>query len=274
MTDMLAIKWADADPAEGTTDLIPRYWFRHDGISEFRQHIVIGKDSAWQAKVRCSITVQGNIVDIDYAGDHADSNIAHGFMVGCTRLRFADETRQGMPAVLWKYPDDVDFSGEWKYVPRDHRTSPAQDTEPFDPKDKTDARKKIERLVAVRQGQSRFRDDLLQAYGGRCAITGCTIEEILQAAHIMPARDGQTNHVQNGLLLRADIHTRFDLDILRIDGDYRIWVPDGVRTNLGIPHEITNHPKREEDRPSREALNERWADAAARCKSPETIESL
>lgn len=257
MTDVFAITWADAGPAEGTTDLIPRYWFRYDGTSQFRQHIVVGKDNAWRVKIRCSVTVSGNIVDIDYAGDHADSNDENGFMLGCMRLEFDGDDRQGTPTVLWKDADQKEFLGHWKYEAEDLRTAPPRDAEPFDPKDKTDGRKKIERLVAVRQGQSRFRDDLLQAYGGRCAITGCTIEEILQAAHIMPHRGEHTNHVQNGLLLRADLHTLFDLDILRIDADYRISTPDCIRAHLDLPNAITNLPDNEEDLPSRDALAER-----------------
>lgn len=260
MTNVFAITWMDAGPAEGTTDLIPRYWFRHDGTSEFRQHIVIGKDDAWREKIRCSVTVNGNIVDIDYGGEHTDSNDQREFIIGCMRLQFDGNDRQGTPAVLWKEAGQEEFLGHWKYVPEDRRTAPTRDAEPFDPKDKTDGRKKIERLIAVRQGQSRFRDDLLQAYGGCCAITGCSIEEILQAAHIMPHRGTHTNHPQNGLLLRADLHTLFDLDILRIDADYRLSVPDGVRAHLGLPDQITNLPANEDDYPSRDALTERWAD--------------
>ena len=34
--------------------------------------------------------------------------------------------------------------------------------------------------------------------------------EVLKAAHIFPYRGPDTNKVENGLLLRADIHTLFD----------------------------------------------------------------
>jgi predicted restriction endonuclease len=42
---------------------------------------------------------------------------------------------------------------------------------------------------------------------------------VLEAAHIFPYRGPQTNHVTNGLLLRADLHVLFDLGLLRIDAD-------------------------------------------------------
>ena len=40
---------------------------------------------------------------------------------------------------------------------------------------------------------------------------------MLEAAHISPYRGEDDNHVENGLLLRSDIHTLFDLDLLGID---------------------------------------------------------
>lgn len=71
--------------------------------------------------------------------------------------------------------------------------------------------------IARRRGQRDFRGSLLDAYAGKCAITGCELREVLEAAHIMPYRGPQTNHIQNGLLLRSDIHTLFDLRLLCIN---------------------------------------------------------
>ncbi len=58
---------------------------------------------------------------------------------------------------------------------------------------------------------------MLAAYQYRCAITGCDAVEALEAAHITPYRGDHTNHVQNGLLLRADLHSLFDLGLVSID---------------------------------------------------------
>ncbi len=62
-----------------------------------------------------------------------------------------------------------------------------------------------------------FRDKLLAAYGRRCAITGCTVPDVLEAAHIYPFRGEETNHPANGLLLRADLHTLLDCGLLAVD---------------------------------------------------------
>ncbi|MBD2148679.1 HNH endonuclease [Pseudanabaena sp. FACHB-1277] len=89
----------------------------------------------------------------------------------------------------------------------------------FNPENLTDARERTNRAIVQRQGQPKFRSDLLKAYGGKCAITDCDAESALEAAHIFSYLGADTNHVTNGLLLRADIHTLFDLYLISIDPD-------------------------------------------------------
>lgn len=87
-----------------------------------------------------------------------------------------------------------------------------------------DARQWALTTIAMRRGQAGFRTKLLKAYGGRCAITGCDVTATLEAAHILPFRGDHTNTVNNGLLLRADIHTLFDLGLIWIDADIKTQV--------------------------------------------------
>ncbi|EMG36627.1 HNH endonuclease [Desulfocurvibacter africanus PCS] len=87
----------------------------------------------------------------------------------------------------------------------------------FLPSNVSDARKWINTSIVRRQGQGKFRFDLLEYYERRCAITGCDVVEALEAAHIVPYLGEQTNVVQNGLLLRADLHTLFDLGLITVD---------------------------------------------------------
>src|SRR5579862_5392280 len=87
----------------------------------------------------------------------------------------------------------------------------------FDPSGTDDARTYIAKIIAVRQGQPRFREALLGAYGGRYAISRCDVAEVLEAAHVLPYRGKQTNHVQNGILLRGDLHTLFDLGLIAVE---------------------------------------------------------
>jgi predicted RNA-binding protein with PUA-like domain len=129
--------------------------------------------------------------------------------------------------------------------------------EPFDPASIDDGRQRVLRSIAQRQGQATFRRRLFEAYGGRCALTDCEVPWVLEAAHIFPHRGQQTNHVTNGLLLRADLHVLFDLGLLRVD-------PESLTVELdpslrGSPYtELSGRklrlPASIEQRPSIEAL--------------------
>jgi len=73
----------------------------------------------------------------------------------------------------------------------------------FDPDNIIDAREKTLTSIIRRRGQPNFRQQLLEIYGARCAITNCNVEEALEAVHILPYKGPQTNHPSNGLLLRV-----------------------------------------------------------------------
>jgi putative restriction endonuclease len=57
----------------------------------------------------------------------------------------------------------------------------------------------------------------MTVYSGRCAITDCEIDDVLEAAHISPYSGRSSDQVCNGLLLRADVHTLFDCGLLAFD---------------------------------------------------------
>jgi hypothetical protein len=80
-----------------------------------------------------------------------------------------------------------------------------------------DRRLVVKRQIRARRGQRQFRDTLRKRHGDRCLVTSCTVLAVLEAAHISPFRGERDNHPDNGLLLRADIHTLFDLNLLGIE---------------------------------------------------------
>jgi len=104
------------------------------------------------------------------------------------------------------------------------------DDSTFDPESVLDDRKRAFRAICVRRGQLEFRNELLKAYGQRCAVSGCSVVDVLEAAHISPYKGILTNHVSNGLLLRADIHTLFDCGLLGIDPNSRRVITGGALT--------------------------------------------
>jgi len=100
----------------------------------------------------------------------------------------------------------------------------------FDPGSVEDARQRALRAVAVRRGQAAFRKRLVGRYDGKCAISGCRVDQVLEAAHITPYFGAATNHVHNGLLLRADLHTLWDRGLLAINPDSgKVWVEKEAR---------------------------------------------
>lgn len=80
-----------------------------------------------------------------------------------------------------------------------------------------DEREIVLQAIKLRRGQQSFRKKLLEKYNHTCVITGCKVVDILEAAHIKPYRGENDHHQNNGLLLRADIHTLFDLNLISIN---------------------------------------------------------
>jgi putative restriction endonuclease len=79
-----------------------------------------------------------------------------------------------------------------------------------------------EYLVRPRLGQGGFRIEVTEAYGRRGAITGERILPVLQASHIKPYAESGPHDVQNGLLLRADLHILFDRGYVTVTRDHRV----------------------------------------------------
>jgi hypothetical protein len=115
-------------------------------------------------------------------------------------------------------------------------------------------------LVDRRTGQPLFRGELMRAYNNKCAISGCAIDEVLQAAHIRPVRASGRHSLSNGLLLRADIHNLFDRGLITIDPSYVIRLDESIQRT---PEYKSFHnrilkviPKDPGDRPSKSLLAE------------------
>jgi HNH endonuclease len=73
------------------------------------------------------------------------------------------------------------------------------------------------RAIQQRRGQPKFRSAVLNAYECKCAISGSDVEEAVEAAHIIPFNGGRSDRLSNALLLRADLHTLFDLGLLSVN---------------------------------------------------------
>ena len=71
--------------------------------------------------------------------------------------------------------------------------------------------------IISRPRQAQFRQEVLAAYRGKCLLTGEHIQEVLEAAHIVPVPHGGDDIPPNGVCLRVDIHRLFDSGNIRIE---------------------------------------------------------
>jgi hypothetical protein len=124
-------------------------------------------------------------------------------------------------------------------------------------------RDKVMRQIAARRGATAFRDAQLDRFDQQCAVSGCSLVDVLEAAHIRPYRDELDNAVENGILLRADLHTLFDLGLLAINPDTR---------NVSVHERVQEeHYRQFHDHPVRipesgfddAAIRKRWAERTA-----------
>jgi hypothetical protein len=119
----------------------------------------------------------------------------------------------------------------------------------------------VARGARQKGGKEEFRRQLLRAYGGRCAVTGWDGEPALEAAVISGDADTGPYDVGNGLLLRADIRALFEQNLLRIHPRTRkLFLGEQLlNTSYGrLAARQLRLPEKEEDRPSAEALRQRW----------------
>jgi putative restriction endonuclease len=86
-----------------------------------------------------------------------------------------------------------------------------------------------EYLMRARLGQGAFRVLVTSAYNRRCAISGEKTLPVLEAAHIKPFGDKGPNRVDNGILLRSDMHKLFDAGYLTITPSYCIEVSRRIK---------------------------------------------
>ena len=125
------------------------------------------------------------------------------------------------------------------------------------------------REVKHRLHQASFREAVITAYNGRCALSGLPKPMLLDAAHIVPDRHEMWGQpvVPNGILLSKIHHAAFDAHLIGIDPDYSIHVADRLMSHNDGPmlealkhlnHSKLHLPTRARDRPDRDRLAVRF----------------
>ncbi|WP_371142425.1 HNH endonuclease [Burkholderia cepacia] len=77
--------------------------------------------------------------------------------------------------------------------------------------------------VKQRMHQRAFRAAVFAHHGKKCMVTGCDVEELLEAAHL-DGRNWQEgeNTAADGVPLRVDIHRAYDRGLLKLDENFQI----------------------------------------------------
>ena len=138
------------------------------------------------------------------------------------------------------------------------------------PEDESTRRYALQTLQR-RLHQSQFREAVIHAYGGRCAVSRIPEPLLLDAAHIAPDRNELLGQpvVQNGVPLSKIHHAAFDANLIGIDPDYRLHVAnrlldqrDGplLETLKRLRGEKIHLPRNEMDWPDRERLELRFSE--------------
>ncbi len=109
-----------------------------------------------------------------------------------------------------------------------------------------------------RVGQGAFRVLVTDAYERHCAVTREKTLPVLEAAHIRPVAQGGVHRVDNGLLLRSDIHTLFDRGYVTVTPDLRFRVSERLRRDwqngrvyYALDGQPIHTPRDENARPNR-----------------------
>jgi putative restriction endonuclease len=121
------------------------------------------------------------------------------------------------------------------------------------------------RAVRQRLHQASFREAVISAYDGRCALSGQPEPLLLDAAHIVMDKDERFGQpvVPNGIPLSKIHHAASDAHLVGIDPDYRLHVSarllrqnDGpmLEALKGLDGGTIRLPGRVKDRPVRDRL--------------------
>ena len=174
-------------------------------------------------------------------GDDSPESRAGQFKIGCIMISapiFFPRSGAVLPPRDWartgiQQGKSYDLrSGEGARVLADCLASVREGARDWNVEEATDgdaARYGSPLLVRPRLGQGLFSFAVRDAYKGACAVTHEHSQPVLEAAHIRPYARGGPHDVDNGLLLRRDLHRLFDLGYVTVTPDHLFRVGNRLR---------------------------------------------
>jgi putative restriction endonuclease len=158
---------------------------------------------------------------------------------------------------------DADGRQLWDAVRRSIRATNRVEDSVIDGDERDERRYGEEYLARGRLGQGAFRVLVTDAYERRCAVTGEKTLPVLEAAHIKPYSEHGPHRINNGLLLRSDLHKLFDLGYITVTPDLHLEVSRRLKEDWHNGREYYAYQGREllirpasmTSRPAREYLS-------------------
>ena len=208
--ECLRLTWQQPAGIRGCVDQFGAGEFDTECRNKRSEHRVICPGEA-EVTAKYLLSVSASEATLDYTpfGEH---NKGSGLLLGILTIVFEDPDRVDVQRVFWRATrasrpqTQVVQASRYLAAPLDKYQRPPVSA----------VAKRAPRKVKERPGQKQFRARLKRAYGGRCAISGCGVHSVLDAAHIDPFVDTRSDHPANGLLLRKDLHSLFDQDLIAI----------------------------------------------------------
>jgi putative restriction endonuclease len=269
-------------------DVLPHHLLFHEFIYAGERVPLLGAQGIWKPKLinkyPLSITsipesnysdglISDNRLHYSYRGtdpNHRDNVGLREAMKDRIPLIYFQRIVKGKYLVHWPVYIVDDEPNELRFTIEADQLGLIQNQELVlgDPGSEYGRRQYATREVMIRVHQRSFREKVLLAYQEHCAICKLRHRELLDAAHIIPDKNGGEPIVQNGLALCKLHHAAFDQNIIGITPDYQIHVRKDILKEIDGPmlkHGIQEMhgsklilPRSAAKRPRREWLEERY----------------
>ena len=185
------------------------------------------KQDVKQFSIRCNIC-NANILSSDYQ-QHSEQNHIHCTLcnIDVIKSEYQQYSEQNHIEKFMSeklFVDDKDDSNQMNNLTYKKKLKQVTDLTIL-----PEERKREHRDIDIALRNPRFTYYVLSAYEYRCAICGIQLN-LVEAAHIVPVRNNETDEITNGIALCHNHHSAFDKYLIIINTDYKIMLnPNQVK---------------------------------------------
>lgn len=163
-------------------------------------------------------TAQEVLLQADFLELHAAFKEHFSDLMAADGVSFRVTTNESLEAIMQLASRLVQEHPQW--------AQSVQDVSAFDPKWDDAEPTEAKRQCRVRLAQNIYRQNLEALWGGRCAVTGVGIRELLRASHAKPwaecSSGAERVSAYNGFLLTAHLDALFDKFLISFDDEGKI----------------------------------------------------